>query len=376
MDRITKKINLEGLEGWLILVGIGIFMFPIMALAKLIPIYSKMFSDGSWKALMTQGTDSFHPLWTPFLISEIALNLGFILVFIFAAYLFFSKKRNFPKCYNGVLVLHPVFILFDAIALKLILPNEPIIDPDTGIQLVLALANMSWIPYLLISRRVKATFVNNGVSLVDEIPLPSKTSQGHEHFQQREIIEAIKNTPAQKKINDENDDKIIYATQVFDSWTEDFKFLNDYDPVVAKCNYELERLDHRLSRKFREEVISDRNRATDIKDRLMVEYEKKVASDNLTEVLAIAHRLGPLAVEEFNRVVEVMGEDIELDLVTQQLIIKFGKIRNKFSYRGYEIIRNAESNFNIFKAGVRVKGSIDYTSIKVAKAYIDHFDPK
>jgi hypothetical protein len=330
-EKIKKDEELEGLGGWLIIVGIGIFMSPIVALAKLLPIYSKMFSDGSWKALMTQGTESYHPIWTPFLISEMALNLGFILIFLFIIYLFFSKRAIFPKWYNSVLILYPIFLLFDAIALKFTLPIIPIIDPFTLKQLAIALAEMGWIPYLLVSKRVKVTFVNKGSSLRKDISQTSKNIHDHEHFQQQEPIETIMPTLDRKETNQENVGKITNPAKKFDSWTEEFKIINEFDPVAAECHYELVRLDDQLSRQFREEIVANRNNATNIKDRLMAEYKAKNTPANSNEALAMIRRLGPNAEAEFSRVVEVMGEELDFGFITKRLEEKYGGNRNKDS---------------------------------------------
>ena len=351
--------DLEGLGGWLILVGVGILMAPMMALVKLGAIYSRMFSDGSWEALMKQGTDSYHPLWAPFLISEISLNIGFILTFLFVAYLFYTKKAKFPKWYRSVLILYPIFILIDAIAFKFILPNEAIIDPDTLKQLTLALTAMGWIPYLIVSRRVNVTFLNEDNSSIVDIPVSED------------------NIPLSSNL-----DKGIDATEFFDSWTEEYKILNEYDPIVAECHYELERIDHRLSRQFREAVVSDKKNAPDIKDRLLVEHQKEIASKILAEALAMAQRLGPKAEEEFNQVIEVMVEDLDFDIIIQRLEEKYGGNRSKvsdyednISYRGYAILKNKHSKYNVFKGNIQVKGSKDYISIKTAKAFINNLNP-
>ena len=53
------------------------------------------------------------------------------------------------------------FIVLDAYAIKAVLPHEPVFDPDTLKELGRTLiASLVWIPYMLVSKRVKATFVN------------------------------------------------------------------------------------------------------------------------------------------------------------------------------------------------------------------------
>ncbi len=87
-------------------------------------------------------------------------NGALVFAWIFVAFLFFSKKKAFPKWYIGMLLFTLVFILVDAMAIKAVLPNEPIFDPETVKELGRTLiASFIWIPYMLVSKRVNATFV-------------------------------------------------------------------------------------------------------------------------------------------------------------------------------------------------------------------------
>ncbi|WP_026221027.1 DUF2569 domain-containing protein [Thiofilum flexile] len=158
---MTEKKELKGLSGWLILVGLGVIISPLRIATQTFPIYSEMFSNGSWEALTTPGTGAYHPLWAPILWAEIIINGGLILVSIFIAFLFFSKKIAFPKWYIGILFFSLVFVFIDALAIKLVLPNEPIFDTETIRELGRSLlTTLVWVPYMLVSKRVKATFVN------------------------------------------------------------------------------------------------------------------------------------------------------------------------------------------------------------------------
>ena len=124
------------------------------------PMYSKIFSDGTWAALTTPGTEVYNPLWAPMLSGEIVINGALILVWAFIAFLFFLKKRLFPKWYIGILIFNLCFIVVDALAVKSILPNEAVLDPDTTKSVTsLLIQSLIWVPYMLVSKRVKATFV-------------------------------------------------------------------------------------------------------------------------------------------------------------------------------------------------------------------------
>jgi hypothetical protein len=157
---IAEEKNLAGLGGWLILVGLGIFASPIRIVMQLGPQYMGIFSDGSWSVLTTPGSEAYNPLWAPILIAELGINAALILVWGYIGYLFFTKKSVFPKWYIGILIFTLIFILVDTLAIKAVLPDEPLFDPDTLKELGRTLvAVLIWVPYMLVSKRVKATFV-------------------------------------------------------------------------------------------------------------------------------------------------------------------------------------------------------------------------
>jgi hypothetical protein len=150
----------ERLGGWLVLVGIGIVISPFRLVAHLFSAYSSVFSNGAWEILTTPGTEAYSPLWAPLVYGEIAVNGGLVLVTTYIAFLFFSRKKIFPKWYIGTLLFNLLFIFADALVVSFMRPDITVFDADTtkefGRSLVSALI---WIPYMLISKRVKKTFV-------------------------------------------------------------------------------------------------------------------------------------------------------------------------------------------------------------------------
>ncbi len=158
--KAEKKLN--GLGGWLTLVGLGIITSPISLGMWIFSTYSDVFSNGNFYILTTPGTDAYNILWMPLLIGEMLINIILVAAWLFIGFLFFSKKINFPKWYIGILTFSLIFIVLDAFVIKLILPDEPIFDPDTIKEFSKALMSvLIWIPYMLMSKRVKLTFVKN-----------------------------------------------------------------------------------------------------------------------------------------------------------------------------------------------------------------------
>lgn len=160
MNMIEEK-KLEGIGGWLILMALGIIISPLAIAAGVFPTYSEIISNGTWETLTTPGTQSYHPLWAPIFIGEISINCGLIIIWFFVAYQFFLKKKTFPKWWTGTMVFSLVFILIDALVIKVVLPNVPIFDPDTTKEFSRNfIMTLIWVTYLIRSKRVKVTFVN------------------------------------------------------------------------------------------------------------------------------------------------------------------------------------------------------------------------
>ena len=157
---MVEEKNLEGLGGWLLLVGLGLIITPLKIIVTLFPIYKEMFTNGLLQALTTPGTEAYNPILATLVIGERTINGGLVLAWIFIAFLFFSKKKLFPKWYISILLFNLVFILIDALAVKLVLPKEPVFDFETTQEFVRSLiVALIWVPYMLMSKRVKATFV-------------------------------------------------------------------------------------------------------------------------------------------------------------------------------------------------------------------------
>lgn len=62
---MAEEKNLEGLQGWLILVGIGVVVGPLRDIAQVFPLYFKIFRSGDWSVLTTPGSEAYHPAWAP-----------------------------------------------------------------------------------------------------------------------------------------------------------------------------------------------------------------------------------------------------------------------------------------------------------------------
>ncbi|MCK8108367.1 DUF2569 domain-containing protein [Pseudoalteromonas sp. 2CM41L] len=157
---MSNNEELKGLSGWLILVGIGVVMGPIRLFATTFPLFQPIFSDGTWEALTTVGSEAYSPFWAPLIIGEIVYNVAMFAALIYLAFLFFSKNYRFPFTYILIVVISLIFIPLDSWLVQLAMPDEPFWDPETAKEFFRVLiGGIIWVPYLLLSKRVKATFV-------------------------------------------------------------------------------------------------------------------------------------------------------------------------------------------------------------------------
>lgn len=159
---MTDNNELKGLGGWLILVGIGVVLSPIRLLSTLVPTFKPVFEDGTWEALTTEGSDAYAPYFGSLLVGEMVFNTIMVAASIYLIYLFFSKHYLFPKLYIGIVAASLIFIPLDAWVVTLVFPGEPMFDPDTTKEFMRSLiVGVIWVPYMLLSKRVKVTFVEN-----------------------------------------------------------------------------------------------------------------------------------------------------------------------------------------------------------------------
>jgi hypothetical protein len=137
-----------GLRGWLALVGVGFCLAPLRILRD-VTQHARVLQSDTWAVLTTPGTAAYHPLWAPIILGEIVVNVGLLSVSVLAIYLFFKKRRAFPRVAIGLLVAG---VTIPVAAAQ--------VDADDIRGLGQATVGAAiWIPYFLRSKRVRATFV-------------------------------------------------------------------------------------------------------------------------------------------------------------------------------------------------------------------------
>lgn len=160
MDK--NKDELVGLGGWLILPILGLIYISISLSILFLRDYLPIFQKGYWVILTTPGSAAYHPLWGSFLIFEMVINTLFLITCLYLLFLMFTKSYKLPKFMIIFYVAQFIFVVADyfmanmipAVSLQIANNNEAIKEIAKSVIGVII-----WIPYFLVSKRVKNTFV-------------------------------------------------------------------------------------------------------------------------------------------------------------------------------------------------------------------------
>jgi hypothetical protein len=143
-----------GIKGWLILPAIGTILSPIyltISFFKLVPTLENV-----WAARAGLSAGLFV-----FVIVETAFNVAFILGWLGAIMLLVLKSPHYPKAYVALMGGMVVFLVVDMVISAGGYNHQPEQDELIALGRTILVAAI-WIPYMMMSKRVKNTFVAAG----------------------------------------------------------------------------------------------------------------------------------------------------------------------------------------------------------------------
>jgi Protein of unknown function (DUF2569) len=158
---MEQQKSLKGIGGWLILPLLGLILSPLRLIYMVYEDLLPIFSPDHWEDLTSPTSQLYHPLWSRVLIFEVAGYVTIFLLGLAALVSFLKKSRKAPRLIILWLLLALVFEGADYY-FKGYIPGAAE-QFDTMFLSGLWRAGITaaiWIPYFLISKRVKATFVN------------------------------------------------------------------------------------------------------------------------------------------------------------------------------------------------------------------------
>jgi len=149
----------SGIGGWLILIAIGLCLTPIRIGAEIVQGVRSL-QPLAWRAVTTPGSPAYHPLFGPLISGEMVANVVLLVWALVLLYLFFTKRRAFPRAMIAFLIVRVAIQMADIFVASSI----PVAAGSIGPRVYGSLAGnllvvLVWVPYFLKSRRVAATFV-------------------------------------------------------------------------------------------------------------------------------------------------------------------------------------------------------------------------
>lgn len=157
---MAEQKEVHGLGGWLLLLALGLFLTPIRLLSVDLPMLNDLLSSIDFEQFTTPGSEFYHPWWLTIVRLEMFYHFAMLIASLYLIYLFFSKHYWFPRAYITVLIISIVYVLLDSWLVTLLFVEQPLVDRAVWIDLVrLLITGCIWIPYLLMSKRVRNTFV-------------------------------------------------------------------------------------------------------------------------------------------------------------------------------------------------------------------------
>lgn len=158
-SQASCDIGPKGLGGWLVLVFLGMITTLVASLGGIVQLLPAYFSSVGI-ALSDADSEFYDPFWQWLagfgVVSNVILFAGSLLMLL----LFFQKRRSFPALYVAFLVIVTLVMSCDMIFSWLW--DEPEArekSRDIGRLVRRLVSCMIWIPYMRVSKRVKATFI-------------------------------------------------------------------------------------------------------------------------------------------------------------------------------------------------------------------------
>lgn len=149
--------ELTGIGGWLILPMLGIVLsliiLPFAIYGQNIQVIEY------WDELTNSQSDAFIPLFKELIYFEMLGNVILYALLMLLGYVFFTKKKLTVKIYIFFQLFSLVLTIADIILASVLLDLD--VESSDIWDILRALIGCAiWIPYFLVSKRVKNTFVN------------------------------------------------------------------------------------------------------------------------------------------------------------------------------------------------------------------------
>ncbi len=112
MSANQNQSAMSGIGGWLILVAIGLCLTPLRIGAEIIQGVRSL-APVAWRVVTTPGSPAYHPLFGPLIVGEMVANAALLVWALVLLYLFFTKRRAFPRAMIAFLIVRVAIQMAD-----------------------------------------------------------------------------------------------------------------------------------------------------------------------------------------------------------------------------------------------------------------------
>jgi hypothetical protein len=149
-----------GIGGWLILIAIGLVADLLQVSNGMLQMI-KLIEGPAWTRLTDPTSRAFHPYFKTAIIYQAVAACFFLIITLTAVMLFFGRRRLFPKFF---VVTVPLAFVVSFVGHYLwgqipVIANTPAHATTGWVLAGHFIALHIWIPYFLVSKRVRRTFV-------------------------------------------------------------------------------------------------------------------------------------------------------------------------------------------------------------------------
>ena len=159
---ITSSSQLKGLGGWLILVGFGLIFGLLRLIVALNATFKPYIDSDLLDKLTNSNSASYIPNFNLLFYAESAISIFIILMCLYLIFLFFTKNKKFPKYYIFITLFAILYIPVDAYIVSVVISDSKVWSGEIIKSIFQTLfSGAIWIPYMLKSRRVRNTFIED-----------------------------------------------------------------------------------------------------------------------------------------------------------------------------------------------------------------------
>lgn len=155
----SNSEHLTGIGGWLILVAIGVTLRPFTSVSAVLPVVQLMGNWPGWLSMTDAESASYVDGWASLVWAEAFMGLFFVAWTVIMVVQFYRRKASLPMALVALFaasILVSCAHLYWMGRLSLLDATKPVAEYRDLIQQVFGA--VIWGPYLLQSRRVRATF--------------------------------------------------------------------------------------------------------------------------------------------------------------------------------------------------------------------------